>query len=425
MKNKFQTLFLLLLLKVLLEFCYVEIISPLFSYAGLILSISTVKVAESYLLFIVVVLFLIFLLEDKNIPSKIIIYLISVFLYTPLTSLFWLQDQNRVFIYCITLSLVFIILSVKYLPKIKFFELNGGEGLLKFITISMTISVYGLLILQGGIGRINLNLLDVYETRAGYSANNNLVLGYLLPWQAYGVNMLLIARGLYRKRYLFVTGIILMQVLLFSMTNFKSILFAPLILIGFHLFRNTKVKNKLLFIMSTGSVFIVILSLGIYYLFADIFILSVFVRRFFFVPADLHFVYYNFFDGIEKFELSHSIFSSIIENKYGLTPVKLVSFNYYNKDFAPNVGFFGDAYLNFGLLGIFAFSVLLVLLLKLIDSVSSSVPPSLSMSILIIPSLALLNSAFFTSLLTHGIIFTVFLLWLSNNYFRKTSNFNK
>src|SRR5699024_8108593 len=106
---------------------------------------------------------------------------------------------------------------------------------------------------------------------------------------------------------------------------------------------------------------------------------------------------------------SHSFLSSIFDNPYNIVPIELVSTNYFGKDFNPNVGIWGDAYLNFGFLGVFLFSLILGIVLILFDSISDKSITLLSMSIIVIPSMSLVNSALFTSLLTHGILFAIVL----------------
>lgn len=53
--------------------------------------------------------------------------------------------------------------------------------------------------------------------------------------------------------------------------------------------------------------------------------------------------------------------------------------------------------------------------LKILDNVSKNTPLVLSTGIIIIPGTALVDSALFTSLLTHGIFFAIFVIWLTNS----------
>lgn len=417
------TLIILFVLKGLLEYNYFSFVHPYFEYSGFYLETSIVKMVESYILAFLVFIMLIKYIEINNSPSKIIIYILTIFLFIPLTSLFWLQNHSRIYMYTITFSLILIILLVTLTPKIKSARLAQGKLLFFILVIISTISVYSLVIFQGGLGRINFNLLEVYGVREEFVSNNSKILGYMLPWQAHVINMIVIAVSLHKKRYLTTIIFLFLQLLLFSMTNFKSFLFSPFILLFFNLFSRTILKNYLLFIISLGSTLLTLLVMTITKVSDSILWSSMFIRRLYFVPSDLHNIYFNFFEKKEKYGLSHSILEPFINNPYELNPVRLIAKEYYGREFGPNVGFFGDAYLNFGLFGIILFSIILALLLKVIDSVSTSVPTFLSISILTIPAMSLVNSAFFTSLLTHGILIAIMMLWLTNNFFQKETDY--
>lgn len=413
----------LIILKILLEYNYFSFVHPYFEYAGFYLEPSITKLCESYAMAFIIFMMLIKFIEINNSPSKIIIYILTIFLFIPLSSLFWLQNHSRIYMYTIGLSMILIITIVTIAPKIKIIQFSHGKQLFYLLAIISTITVYSLVIFQGGLGRINFNLLEVYGVRDEFVSQSNKVLGYMLPWQAHVINMIMIAVSLHKKRNWTAILFLFLQLFLFSMTNFKSFLFSPFILLFFNLFSKTIYRKYLLFIISFGASMLTIFVMLITKVSDTILWSSMFIRRLYFVPADLHNIYYNFFEGKEKYALSHSIFESFINNPYELNPVRLIAKEYYGREFGPNVGFFGDAYLNFGILGILLFSILLAVLLKLIDSVSASVPTFVSISILIIPAMSLVNSAFFTSLLTHGILIAILMLWLSNNLFYEEKDY--
>ncbi|CDQ18948.1 hypothetical protein [Halobacillus karajensis] len=199
------------------------------------------------------------------------------------------------------------------------------------------------------------------------------------------------------------------------MTNFKSFLFAPLVVLGLYLIFKKGFKNSILLLMTSALSTLLTIMILLYKTTEGIVVLSIFLRRLFFVPANLHYTYFNFFEGMEKYKLSHSILTFIYDNPYNMGPVDLVARDVFGLEgFSPNVGIFGDAYLNFGLMGIIIFVVLLGSILVLFDSVAMKSPLILSMTIIIIPSMSLVNSGMFTSLATHGILFAIFVTWLSS-----------
>src|SRR5699024_4103583 len=143
--------------------------------------------------------------------------------------------------------------------------------------------------------RINLNLVNVYDTRSGYTSNSKPLFNYLAPWQAHMINLFFLVYGSYNINKLIIYILLFLQLFLFSMTKFKSFLFAPLVVIAIIYFMNSKRKNKLLLLI-VNSLNVALTILLIVYLFnKNITLLSIFLRRLSFVPAQLHFIYFEYF----------------------------------------------------------------------------------------------------------------------------------
>lgn len=413
-KKYIYTIVSTLIFKMILEYGYFTFVNPLYAYSGFTLDISQIKIVESYLLVIIITSCL-SKLDDSDKPSKVVIYLLFVNLYLPISSLYWLQNNSREYFFIITFSFLFLYLILDRVKQIKTYTLSEGKNIGFLFLITITVIVYGFLIMTGGLQRLNLNLLEVYNTRKGYADSSNVLIGYLLPWQAHVVNLTFLIYGLIKKNKLITLLVILLQVFLFSMTNFKSFLFAPLVVLGLYLIFKKGFKNSILLLMTSALSTLLTIMILLYKTTEGIVVLSIFLRRLFFVPANLHYTYFNFFEGMEKYKLSHSILTFIYDNPYNMGPVDLVARDVFGLEgFSPNVGIFGDAYLNFGLMGIIIFVVLLGSILVLFDSVAMKSPLILSMTIIIIPSMSLVNSGMFTSLATHGILFAIFVTWLSS-----------
>lgn len=422
MKKSFLLItFTLLLLKILLEYNYFNFVNPLFSYSGMMLNISIYKLAESYILFFSLIFFLNYL-EKFNFTSKIFVFILFIVLYIPLSSMYWLQDNSRTFFYFVTIAFVLLIILLTSFPKFNIKTITEGKTLFCLIVIMTTLIVYGYLILDGSLSRLNFNLNAVYEFRELNNYSSNIFLSYLVPWQGYVVNLSVIGITLYKKKLKITTFFSFLQILLFAMTNHKSFLFAPILLVAIYFLNRKNYKEKYLLWFSSGSILAVTIATIVYKMSNSILLPSIIIRRMFFIPAYLHFLYYNFFQDRDKFYLSHSILNGIVKSEYNTTPVGLISQTLYNQDTGANVGFFADAYVNFGVFGIILYTIILFVFLKIIDSITDSVPNYISISILLIPFMTLINSAFFTSLLTHGILFSILMIWLSKGFFINKKN---
>lgn len=75
-------------------------------------------------------------------------------------------------------------------------------------------------------------------------------------------------------------------------------------------------------------------------------------------------------------------------------------------------GVVGDAYMNFGFIGLALYSILLTIALKLVDTCSRRVDFRVGVSAIAIPAIVLTNSGLLTALLTHGLLLALLLLYL-------------
>jgi hypothetical protein len=85
---------------------------------------------------------------------------------------------------------------------------------------------------------------------------------------------------------------------------------------------------------------------------------------------------------------------------------------YNNPDGNVNANFIADAFANFGHVGVLVTSLLLVLYFIFFDSIARDKPLIFSLMMITIPCVALLNTGFFSSLFSHGLIMSIFCVYL-------------
>lgn len=420
--KSFFSLLLLLFLKFVLDYSYINYVQVI--YGEFPLNITTPKMIESYALTLIVGGIVIKCFNELRKPSFIVIYILLLNLFIPLFSFYSLTDSSRLYVYTAILSFLIVMSIVRYSVSIKLFYLTESKAILITCIIAITTIVFGNLIIGGGVSRLSFDLLKVYEVREQYLTNKGFMMGYFLPWSAYSINTLLLAYFLYKKKKLAVVLILLFQLFLYGTTGFKSYLFSPLLIFLIHFALNKRKMKSLLPLLTFGFTVVVIYSYIQYKVNDDILTASILTRRNFFTPAQINFLFYDFFSENPFVLLSDSIFKYFIENPYGdITPVLYqVSEYYYGKRFGLNVGYIGNAFMHFGYIGVFIFSLLLGLVLKLVDSISNNLPISVTVSSIIIPSMAFVNSGFLTVLLTHGFLISCLLIWLLNNHLTFNSN---
>jgi len=277
---------------------------------------------------------------------------------------------------------------------------------------AVLISLYVLvsLLRTGGLARISFDLSTVYEVREEYLERLGTLIGYLVPWQGYVLNPALMLIGVRRRSVLLVLLGLALQMLLFGMTGYRAFLLIPALLLIFYLIGW---RRQLTALALAGMLAVIGIALVLYAWLDEPLIPLLLVDRVIVIPAQIHYWYYDFFGvhGQPLLQLSQSILAPLSSAHYGTPIAEVIGWTYIGSNASANVGLFGDAYANFGLVGCAIFALLFALLLKVVDSAGRASDPRVAAALLAMPAFQLVNSGLLTTLLTHGLALAVLVLW--------------
>lgn len=408
-KSKIQLVLLLLFFKLVLDLAYIHILSPVYSYLGFTISINSLALIESYIMTFIIGTIISFVIDR---PSHFLIWMLCIGTLIPVLSFYAIHSGSRSFMYGMLLSFICIVLVSK-LPIIKIGTLKGGRKLGIIILTLMVLAGTSSLFAKGGLHYFNLDFGKVYDYRIEVVEIFNTGLwAYIYTWVFKVINPALIAWALWKKKYHLLIAVIALQSVFFAISSHKSVLFYPVLILAIYF----AVKKERVFAYLTwGLILVVIISSFLYLFFDNIWPLSLFIRRVFFVPAQLNFAYFDLFSNIGHVYLSNSILSDYISYPFQYKYTHMVSIYLYgNPNISCNNGFLATSYMHFGYMGMFTFSIIVGLLLWITDMlVYKRIPIWLGISIIIIPFFTLFTSAdLFTSLLTHGIILGLMIIFL-------------
>jgi len=398
----------ILFYKIVLDLSYYFVISNVWRYDKFELHINNLKLIESYSLLIIV--FAMMPKSSKKL-SDVVIWLLILLSYIPMLTIFALKDESRIYMYAITgfWMLVFLLL---HMPRISISSLKKTQSKIISYAIFFTLAIIVIILIYKYCGiSINFNLLKVYDIRSRYVALKIPFAGYVFTWVAYILNPMFFIIFLIRRKWISLILIIFLQILLFSVTGMKAFLFAiPFVLVLAWIVN----RENPLFLMASGLSGVVLLGMVSHWLIGDMWISSLFTRRTLLVPAQLSFFYYDFFSkNVHTFLSHHQIFRVFLNYPYHLSPPHLIADVYFNQpQMGANNGIYADAFMNFGFIGLIFWAILLIIILKLIDSITKEKDTRITISAITIPVMALINSAFLTSLFTHGLLLALVFLYL-------------
>jgi len=278
-----------------------------------------------------------------------------------------------------------------------------------------SLTTYGLMAATVGVHLRFVALDDIYDVRADYASEVGTggALGYLLTGQAYVVNPLLLARGLFQRRPSLVALAFGGQFLLYSSTGFKAVLFSFVAVLGMALlFRRGSAPRA-------GWVLLAPLTIMVVSAIADelqgsITWTSVFTRRFMLTPGLLSSVYVQFFSEQPTAGYGYSFLRWWVDYPYDLPPPKRISdFLVPGSAGYANANLFADGFANFGWGGIAVAATALLVWTRFLDRAAKGLPMRVAAMAVVMPSIMLSNTSIFTAMLSHGLLIGTLLLALA------------
>lgn len=398
---------ILILYRICLDYIYVDYLVDRWWYMGFIIKVDGL----SYLLSWIVFAFMIEFINQnlrKHDPSSFIMVLLNLIAFIPATTMLGLYPQDNYFALLITLFWLALNCMYNIIPKFRIVRTKNKESnlLFKLVIVFFIISVWIISYRYTGL-RINLNLLNVYDLREeamGFEMPT--LITYIISAARIIIPTAMIYY-LYKKRYLLFSFLLLTGILVFSINGQRSVLFTILLAIGGFFFY----KNNILIYVPSIFLGVSILSIIEYKISSLSYIIDIFIRRVLFLPQLLNYYYYDFFSKNSFDYFRQGLLSGLgVESPYDENISIMIGNLYLGGN--TNNGLFSDAYANFGFFGMILMPLLIVLALKVLDSVSKGIDNRLLIACIIMLTMNFLSSSFFVVMLTHGFIAVCILLYL-------------
>ena len=402
---------MLVVFRVFLDTSYFLIITQAFYYKGFFIEYSLGHYLLSWLIYI-----LSFGIAKDSLEkgSEFFFLIALLFVIAPLTTMYGF-DFNRplwpVFITILSINIVLFIARIKITRFKSLPVFSNGKNIAVGISLIFVFFLLGWYYISGVY--FNLDISQVYKFRQMNSELANIgILKYTNIWTYKVFIVFLMSFSLLRRKFFLFGCLCLVQVYFFAASSHKVILFLPMLLfIIWFYFKRT----KKLIVIPTLCCAAILVSMGSFYLIDDVWLSSLFVRRLFFVPADLTFAYMDVFSNSPKIFWSNSILSNIFDYPYNLPLARVVGNYLGSEGMWANNGFISTGYAHAGSLGVLIYSIILGLILNLINRITYGYfPVWLTISLSIVPLMSLLISAdLLTTILTHGLFVMIILILLA------------
>lgn len=413
-KNKFLFFLSLVIFRALLDCSYYFVVADIFVYDGFAARVEFEQYASSWLYYIVGFGFA----SDRVLKVSHYFFSMAVLsVVAPLTSLYGLDSERSIIPVIVTLAALYLIYYVSRLRLIDLRRLplvSGGTNISIAISLIFVVFLVVWFFISGA--KPNLDFTKVYQYR---ETNSELagkgVFAYTNNWTYQVFSIYLISFALYYKRYFYVIALLVVQFYFFAIASHKAILFLPLLVFGAWFY--FRLSNSLL---ALPVIFNVIIGVSIlsYFALDDVWMTSLLSRRVFFVPAQLCFVYFDFFSNNPHVYWSNSVLSAFSKYPYGDLAVPYVIGEYLERPgMGANNGFVSSGFAHAGLFGVFFYALIIGVILKLINSMTSeNMPVWVAVALSVVPLRSLLTTSdLFTVMLTHGFGVAIVLIYLSRS----------
>jgi len=376
-----------------------------------------VKVLESSL---ALVLFSTSLPSEVKRPSDFFIHVHFLLPIVPMLILYSASDLPRMYIYFVLLVFAVVCLIRKFkLPKISgdMIPIHAMTWGLLAICAIYIVSI----ILQGGLRYLNFNLLKVYEFRSLAFQDLPGIYGYFSPMVSKVLLPFILLLAIYRRKWLIAGLALTGSVIMFALTNHKGPLFYPLLVLGIYYIMHF--RRRILLMLLACYILVIFVSLAPFLInnsddteqnLSCIIMGSLLLRRAYFVPAHLNFIYYDFFSRHPHTMLAESkVTFGLVDYPYDLDSAHLIGYHYHNNEMTgANTGWLGTGYMHLGFAGMVMYALITGFLLSMVDTLAERRDLGILVAILFIPFLVLfLSSDLPTTMLTHGLLLALFLTW--------------
>jgi hypothetical protein len=342
----------------------------------------------------------------------------TLFVVAPLTSEFGLDSDKPIEPVLATIVAFFV---AKLVSELDLFNSSKRPGMSQGRYLATITAIGGIVylvawsIVSGAVANFNLQPELVYEFRDKSALMLDVgMLAYINLWIYNTFTIYLVCVSLEKKRYYLLVPLLALQAYFGGVTNHKSVAFMPLLAIGFWYFL---AGTKKLYPMPLALAVLILGSLGVYYIWDYSLVPGLVVRRTFYVPSGLTFVWFDFFDHQPFVFWSDSLLARFVDTKYtGGIKIPFVVGDYIlpNNDLAANNGMVSAGYSQAGYAGILLYSVILGIILNGINHMAKTgVPLWMATAMTIVPlRIAISDSDLPTAILSHGIMISMIFLWL-------------
>lgn len=424
-KKNFVYLLPFALYKIAIDLLYIQGTSEIYAYLGRNLDFSFDKYIYGWASYLFVLLLINYIKEDE---IRFMVKLIFLLSGVSNISVYGLCNYPTKHFMIVLLFWIILIALCSFIPNSSEFQTykKSNESLINIsFPMDSILLVIGILLTGIEVAKYGLNVTSadtIYTARSTFRALKVSAMDtYILSWTGTVILPWAFVNFLEKNKYIRAIIILVSGVLLFQINGMKTWLVLYIVIICFVFFMKKTDVDKSISLILLGSSMICIASLIMYRFNPSLYTWAGYMDRIFLLPGETNYYYLDFFDSHEKLYLRESIMKSFFKSPYEPISSIQIGFEYMKAAFYHNStnGLIGDYYANFGIFGIFIYPIALSISFCILNIFTSKFESSIKKSVIFILMWTLINTSFFTWLLTGGYIVYLLIMLLYQYVYNK------
>jgi hypothetical protein len=333
-----------------MELYYLNFVSTHYDRFRFELDLNLQKYVEAKILFALVLALSVFVSKTSEFMFSVLVFFIVLFLVPNLIT-YSLADQIPGPLYA-TVALLFALGAVSAfrirIPRIKSETFSYGTDLfLILLAIVPIIFAFGIY-----FNPMNVVLADIQDTRAYFDENSTSLVNYLYNWLIKALVPVLMIYFLIRKQYKY--GLVALVVLLYLyLISGNKLVYLTLFVMIFFFYYGKDFFGKTKALLIALLIGLLLIPLIDRFVLGSHALKGIFVMRTFFLPSQLNYFYFDFFDGKPLFFAESNLMKLFFTYPFDKPVGFVISETYFNAtDMNSNNGIISDGFMNLGYWGI-------------------------------------------------------------------------
>lgn len=414
-----KNVFFCCIMKIIFDFIYACYVTQIYDYIGSIADINWSKNIFSW-----IVLFVLLYIYQKmhECDLKLCMCLLMTISIIPTLSVFWIGNESTLAFFEITVYWIIFEIAVLFFSKRTTRKkcqkeindtLNNNAVITVIWIFTLICTVY--FSYRYGSFRLWVSFEDVYAYRLNSSNYMSTIEGYVFGWTANLFIPLCLAVHMVNRKWGFAIIDICLAFMSYSIYGNKSMFFQIILVFGLLILKRYSLiesaGNMIMLFCGIAS----LLSALIYSLYAARMPIAL-CHRMFFIPAEAHFYYFDYFQTHPILLLRQSILRHFFDNPLSDTASILIGSDIkYNLSGAYNNlnnGLFSDAYQNFGFIGVLIYPIVIVWLLHKLCSAICNYHSVIKYSLIVGAIIYIVSAYIFSWLFSGGLLIAFLVVYL-------------